>query len=274
MLRHIAEHPARKYAPPAYVPVTPSCAVTRKLMNRYRRFASLFALCTVGLSAPSHAQNFANKCGGTVFYSCVTLSTSDVASTLTFQVTNVSDLFLANNPNSVFKVLGVGTNGSEAGPISIGTTSSLFTTACNYFISGCADATSNPSAFSGAGFAATNFFGLEALPPPPADGLQDEQTVSFFLTFTNSQDATNFLKLTDNFQFALQDISGPTGTCGSSKAVFGSDGTATSASSSPTSVGSCITATPEPGSAVLLVTGLAGLVGVVRRRRAFSGFAV
>ena len=245
-------------------------------MNRYRRFASLFALCTVGLSAPSHAQNFANKCGGTVFYSCVTLSTSDVASTLTFQVTNVSDLFLANNPNSVFKLLGVGTNGSEAGPISIGTTSSLFTTACNYFISGCADATSNPTAFSGAGFTATNFFGLEALPPPPSNGLQDEKVVSFFLSFTNAQDATNFLS--NNFQFALQDIGGLTGTCGSSKAVFGSDGTPTLASSSPTSVSTCngspVTATPEPGSAVLLVTGLAGLVGVVRRRRAFSGFAV
>ncbi len=231
-------------------------------------FTTLVIAAASATAPAANAQGFSNACGGTTFFTCLNLAiaSSNSGLTQTFTITNVSNGLLANNPNSFFGLLGLGSSGTA--PTSMGSTAATFTTACTNATTGCGSTSpSYANGFSGAGFTASTFFGLDAHSPAPTNGLHDGQSVSFYLNFTNSAAATSFL---NGLQLAVHDQDGLTEACGSNKVVFNANGQPTTASSSPSSAATCtgrVNTTPEPTSIALLGTGLVGLFPVFRRRR-------
>lgn len=234
------------------------------MMRRIAVFGALVAIASIASGA--QAQGITHACGGTDFFSCVTVGvTGTGTSSLTFSFTNVSNTAPANNPNSVFKLFGLS---NTVVPVSISSTSSSFTTVCSVFVAGCGEVGKNfANTFQGAGLTG-DFFGLNANHPAPTNGLKtDGQTASFTLVFSSAVNASNFL---NGIDYALHDIGGLTDACGSSKADFGATGTPAAGSAHPSNAATCSPGTntvPEPSSMALLGTGMVGLVPMLRRKR-------
>ncbi len=123
-------------------------------MIRQLHAAALLAIGAT-VAAPTANAQFTNACGGSDFFSCVTLAVSGQGtSTLLFTVTNTSNTGLANNPNSVFKEFGVG-NGAFTGTAPTVTANGALSSRFSV-------ASTNPNSFNGVGFTANNFFGLDS----------------------------------------------------------------------------------------------------------------
>jgi hypothetical protein len=105
-------------------------------------------------------------------------------------------------------------------------------------------------------------YGAEAEPPPTGTGLRNGDTGVWVFTFTG--DLTDFDTYMQNAVFAVHAIG--FGDC-STKLGFGADGEPVMAG--PYDPACSETVIPEPGSMILLATGLVGLggAGLIRRRR-------
>ncbi len=181
-------------------------------------------------------------CGGTSFYTCVTLTSSYDATTNTLTLT-----VLNNNASSapLFPLGSIGVTAATGG-----------TGAAGYGAFG----TQND--LSGAGDLGFSYSGFKANNTPSA--LQGTQTGTFTFTFAqNFDDNVGTLALGMHFR------AGPNDACGSSKLFIDANNGASGPTGGVYAEGCGPTTTvPEPITMTLLATGLAGMggAGLVRRR--------
>ena len=206
-------------------------------------------------AAPAGAQTLftGSGCGGDLFSFCASWTGTYIDAThFSLFVINTSGVG-ASNPLSAFTTVGVG-DVSVADPSSMGAVTGW-------------QNDPNMSGFSGAGLL-ENQFGART-----TNGVLNALTAGNSLTYayTFGSSIGTFAQAQTSFsgaQIAIIDYGTPDGvnaiSCSPSRGVFSASSTGAISSASCSAPVSTV---PEPGTAAMAATGLAGLIGFARRRR-------
>ena len=217
-------------------------------MRRLARTFALFAGLSLAAST-AQGQNFSGSgCAGNTFQFCASW-TGTLTDATHFQLflTNTSGAAPANNLNTAFTQIAIG-NLTVADAVAMGAV-----TGWQY--------DPNVNGFNGFGLLENQFGGITS--NGINNALAAGQSQTFIFTLASALTNTQFNTAFAGVQIAIHD-QGAVGDCVSSKGVL-----AGNTSGQNLYAGSCLTTTtPEPGTIVLLATGLVLTFGVARRRRA------
>ncbi|HEY6828576.1 MAG TPA: PEP-CTERM sorting domain-containing protein [Gemmatimonadaceae bacterium] len=218
----------------------------------FRTIAVVASLSAMGSAARAQTLFTGSGCSGSVFLFCASWTATYLDAThVSLFITNTSQNAPASNTNSAFTQIGIG-NVTIADPASMNPV-----TGWQY--------DSNLSGFNGFGLLENQFGSITT--NGINNALADGSSLTFSFTMgssigTYAQAQTAF----SGAQIAIHDQGGPVAGCSSKGVLVG----AASGQNTSNFITSCAptTTTPEPSTYALMATGLIGVFGFARRRRA------